>query len=148
VTHAITNSATANTHSRREGKEAQHDQIRRTALGLTASVALALMSWCASAASGSVTCTIFVGGKLSYSQTYELDENDSGRERLFFEANMFNADVDIAATNGQIEVGMTLTRRGMDFSDEIVFGILRGTAQMPTSKTISVVNSDLVCEIG
>ena len=57
------------------------------------------------------------------------------------EANVFTADIDIDAAAGQVEVGMTLTRRGMDFSDEMTFGKLRGVAGTPSSKTVDVVNS-------
>ena len=139
---ATLSSVIAVIHSHITQGHVQHVRTR-AALG----VVFTILSFGASAADGLVTCTIFVGVKPSYSQTFELDADDSGRGRLFFEANMFTADVDITAINGQIEVGMTLTRRGMDFSDEIVFGLLRGTTRSPARKKLSVINSDLVCKI-
>ena len=106
-----------------------------------------LLGWSAKAAADAVTCTLFVGGKASDTQVRELESQDPVRNRLFFEANMFHGHVDISTDGSAVEVDMTLTRRGRNFPDEVVFGVLRGTRQAPAAHTVSVVNSDLVCEI-
>ena len=112
-----------------------------TALALAAPPAV-------SAETGAVTCTIFVGGRPSSSQTFQLDATGSGRTRLVFEANMYTADVDIEAVNGRVEAGMTMRQEGSQQTGMYnTFSKLRGTVPGPASQSVSVMNGRLDCEL-
>ena len=101
------------------------------------------------AATGSVSCTIFVGGKASQTQTYKLDEDGNGRETLVFEANMYSATVKIEAVGGQVKADMDMQQdspqRGGTQGD---YAALRGTVPGPASQEIRVINGRLQCELG
>ena len=109
--------------------------------GLTAGGPLA-------AATGTVTCTISVGGKPSASKSFALDESGSGRQHFYFEANMYSADVKIEAASGQVKAGIELRQESPQASGSFnEYGVLRGVAPGPASQEITLLNAKLRCDL-
>ena len=101
------------------------------------------------ATTGTVSCTIFVGGKPASTQTVTLDDEGSAREHLVFEANMYTADVKVTAIGGQVKAGMELRQEGTQQSGNYNdYSALNGVAPGPASQTVQVMNAKLVCELG
>ena len=119
---------------------------RRT-LAVTMATLLATAAGSVHSATGEVACTIFVGGNASDTQSFRLDENGSGTQRMTFEANMFTARVDVNATAGQVQADMTLTREGgQQVTSNRSFGRLRASLPEPASREITVSTARLRCD--
>ena len=100
------------------------------------------------AATGTVSCTLFVGGKPADTQTVALDDNGSARKHLVFEANMYTADVEVTAIDGQVKAGMTLRQEGSQQSGSYNdYSALTGVAPGPASQVVTVLNAKLACEL-